>query len=509
MPVNRTRQTLHNSFWGFWERTIHLLFPFILRTIIIKVLSIDYLGLNGLFVSILQVLNMAELGFSSAITYSLYKPIAENDRPFMWAMMCLYRRIYKYIGYGIFTIGLVITPFIPYIIKGDVPDDINIYTLYWLYLANTSLSYLLFAYKQALLDASQRRDLISRTLTIVLSIQYILQIVVLLVFENYYIYYILTPVCTCIFNILLSRVTNKMYPDFQSSGTLPQSTLCDLKQKIKGVVIGKVCMTSRNAISSIILSASFGLATVGIYSNYFLITTSIASIMGIVCTSMSASVGNSMVTESEEKNHQDFRLFTFMYAWLSSIVFSCLISLYQPFMRLWVGDENMFPMPIVALFCLYFFVLTSGDIRTVYMNSKGLWWENRWRTILESSSNVILSLILLQWIGISGVIVGPVLSLIIFNFFMSTSIIYKYCFPHFSMVRYYMSYIAYFIVAASVGIMSYYVCSFTEFESKLVELITRGILSIVVSILLMLLIYHRYSYAKMSMFFLKRIFRHH
>ena len=226
-----------------------------IRTLVINELGANYLGLSGLYVSILQVLNMAELGISSAIVFSLYRPLAEKDKNTVCALMALYRKLYRYIGLGILTVGLCVTPFLSHIIKGDVPNDINIYLLFLLYLANTSLSYLLYAYKSSLLTADQRSDIVNKVQMAIMLLQYILQIAVLIIFKDYYVYYILTPICTCLYNVCLSRIVDYTYPEYKPSGNLPETIVKDLKQRVKGVLIGKICMVSRSAISSILLSA--------------------------------------------------------------------------------------------------------------------------------------------------------------------------------------------------------------------------------------------------------------
>ena len=219
--MNRTQHTLRNSLWGLVSRLVCVFAPFVIRTLIINELGANYLGLSGLYVSILQVLNMAELGISSAIVFSLYRPLAEKDKITVCALMALYKKLYRYIGLSILGIGLCVTPFLSSIIKSDVPDGIDIYLLFLLYLANTSVSYLLYAYKSSLLTADQRSDIVNKILMAVMLLQYVMQIIVLIVFKNYYVYYILTPICTCLYNIYLSRIVDRKYPEYKPSGSLP------------------------------------------------------------------------------------------------------------------------------------------------------------------------------------------------------------------------------------------------------------------------------------------------
>lgn len=500
--MNRTHQTLKNSFWGLISKIISIFSPFIIRTLIINELGANYLGLSGLFTSILQVLNMAELGISSAIVFSLYRPLAEKDRDTICALMALYRKLYRYIGFGILGMGICVTPFLSSIIKSDVPNGINIYILFLLYLLNTSVSYLLYAYKSALLTADQRSDIMSKVYMIIMLFQYILQIIMLIVVRNYYIYYIITPICTCLYNLYLSHVVDKMYPTYKPVGNLSNYSIQDLKQRIKGVLIGKICIVSRNAISSILLSAMMGLVTVAIYTNYFLIITSLSSFTTVFITAMSASVGNSMTTESEEKNHNDFQKFTFIYAWITGVLSVCLLCMYQPFMKLWVGDKLMLPEEIVIAFTLHYFLQTSGDIKSVYMNAKGLWWENRWRTILESVSNIVFSWLFIYWFGVIGAVIGPMISLLIFNFGMSTSIMYKYCFPHFRMSYFFKQYLVYFIATAlSGGLASLLIKGYEPYlASTWISMLSAGLVSLLTVNIIYVLVYQNfqvYSKAKL------------
>jgi len=162
-----------------------LLVPFVMRTAMIYFLGVQYLGLNSLFSSVLQVLNLAELGVGSAMVYSMYKPIADDDTDTICALMRLYKIYYRIIGLVVCVAGLILLPFIPYLIKGEVPPDINVYILYVLNLGATVLSYWLFAYKNSILQAHQRTDMISKVMLVTETVKYILQFVILAIFHNY------------------------------------------------------------------------------------------------------------------------------------------------------------------------------------------------------------------------------------------------------------------------------------------------------------------------------------
>ena len=162
LKSDRIKNTRRNAIWGIVNKFITILLPFITRTVLIYVLGVEYVGINGLFSSILQVLSLAELGFSSAIVYSMYKPLAENDNDVVCALLQFYKKIYRCIGSIVLIIGVALIPFLKYLISGSCPSDVNIYVVYIIYLLNTSCSYFLFAYKKSLLSAVQRQDIISK-----------------------------------------------------------------------------------------------------------------------------------------------------------------------------------------------------------------------------------------------------------------------------------------------------------------------------------------------------------
>lgn len=137
MRLDVKRNTISGAVSGIANKIIASLCPFVLRTIMIYYMGTEYLGLSSLFTSILSMLSLAELGFGGALVYSMYKPIAENDTKSICALMNLYKKVYMVIGTIILAVGIIIMPFVPKMINGSIPDEINIYILYLIYLINT------------------------------------------------------------------------------------------------------------------------------------------------------------------------------------------------------------------------------------------------------------------------------------------------------------------------------------------------------------------------------------
>ena len=175
MKIERTKNATRNIMFNGMSQMMNMLVPFIMRSIILNFLGMEYLGLGGLFRSILSILNLAELGVGSTMVFSMYKPIAEDDTDTICALMKLYRKFYRIIGLVILTVGLILTPFLPNLINGEVTADVNIYVLYYMNLGSTVLSYWMFAYKNCLLSAHQRGDISSKVAIVVHLTEYVLK----------------------------------------------------------------------------------------------------------------------------------------------------------------------------------------------------------------------------------------------------------------------------------------------------------------------------------------------
>lgn len=489
MSTERTKNARRNIISGFTNKMVSIVMPFVIRTVLIKKLGMDYLGLDNLFVSILQILNLSELGVSSAVVYCMYGPIAEHDVKKVNAYYKLIKKIYLFIGIIILTLGLIIMPFLSYLIKGKIPSNINIYILFLIYLFNTVISYLLFAYKNVILNATQRVDVYNNIMTVSRMLMYVVQIMVLLLYSNYYVYIIFLPLSTIINNIITSRYVDNHYKEYYPSGELCEDEKKELKHQVIGLFIGKLCVVTRNSFDSIIVSTYFGLVVTAIYNNYYYIMNAVVSIMLIVSASIIPGIGNSVAIENMEKNYKDFMKFNFIFSWIVGCCTVLLACLYQPFMILWVGEKSMLSQRSAILFAVYFFVLMIGNIRAAYTEATGLWWENKERAILEAITNLILNIVLGRLFGVNGVIFATILTTLVINFIMSSQIIYKYYFKGKKMTEYF-GYSLIWAVTTGVAIV---ICLWLTDLMKItgvLGILFYGIIGVVISCIVFWIIFH-------------------
>lgn len=410
MKLERTKNATKSIAAGLFLKAYQMIMPFLIRTAMIYFMGMQYLGLNSLFASVLQVLNLAELGVGAAMVFSMYKPVAEDDAVTICALMKLYRRYYRIIGLMIGGVGLLLTPVIPKLITGSVPDELNIYILYWLNLGATVLSYWLFAYKNCLLQAHQRADIISIMTVAANTVQYAGQFLVLVFIRNYYVYVVVTLVSVALINVVIGIAATRMYPQYRPRGKLSREEEKKINQKIRDLFTGKLGYVVDKSVDSIVISAFLGLTALAVYQNYFFILTSITGVIEIILTSVIAGLGNSFVVETKEKNRRDLEKFTFLFMWLAGVCTCCFLGMYQPFMEIWVGSEMMLHFGAVVCFALYFYSHSLSRLLNVYKDAAGLWHKDRFRPLTTALVNLTLNLLLVKQWGIYGVLLSTVVA---------------------------------------------------------------------------------------------------
>ena len=477
----------NNVFSGIVRKITAILLPFAIRTAIIYYLGTDYLGLNSLFTSILSVLNLTESGFSSAIIFCMYKPLAENDTDTVCALLNFFRKIYLGIGVLILSIGFVITPLITHLIKGSWPADINIYVLFLIYLANTTISYFFFAYKSALLNAAQRIDVYNWIQTVVFLFQYIIQLIILIVFKNYYMYIIVTPCCTILCNVFTLIYSNKLFPQYQCRGKVEKNVKKVITEKVKGLMIYKLSEVSRNSFDSIVLSSFIGLTAVAIYNNYYYIFSAVYSILVAINQGIQAGVGNALVSKSRKDNYHNLRKLNFWIMWIVAWCTICMICLYQPFMELWVGKKMLLSNVDMVLFALYFYILNMCNARNLYYDGNGLWIEGKWTFILESLGNLFLNLILGKIWGITGVLIATIITIFIFSFIMRTDILFKSYYKK-SAKQFLMDHLKWIITFCVALVLNCSICHCINTGIGIVDLIIKCMISVFVPNLIFLFV---------------------
>lgn len=425
---SRAARAWSNISTGLLYKMLMLILSFAVRTVFTWTLGLEYLGLNSLFTAVLNMLNLAELGFAGALVTSMYEPFAKHDVAKVNALLSIYKIAYRIIGTIILVIGIGITPLIPKLISGSYPSDINLTLVYWINLGGVVACYFAFAYKSCLLTVAQRNDIGNVVHIALMLVQYLIQFSVLFLFKSYYLYITILPIINLAYNLITAAIATRMYPEYACSGSLSKSEFVPIRKKIVGLALSKVSNSLCSGLDSIIISMFIGLVALGKYNLYYYVYAALNAILFVVISSLTSTVGNSMALNSTEDNRQTFSKIDFIWRWILTTITVCLVTLYQPFIELWQGESALFDDQTMKVFCVYFYVQHCAMPVQLYKDAAGLWWEDRWRVLCEGIVNLSLNLLLVSAFGIIGVLLSTIITLLFISFPWQSKVLFRHYF---------------------------------------------------------------------------------
>lgn len=452
---SRTVNSVRNSFVGLISQFSVTIINFIVRTFFIHALNSEYLGVNGLFTNILTVLNFAELGIGNAIVFSMYKPVSNNDKRKVKSLMKLYKTIYHVIGLIILVLGLLVIPFMDVIIKDAPKIEESLILIYLLYLAETVFSYF-YSYKKSLLLAYQKDYLNNLYELFAVIIKSIIQIVILLTVKSYVLYLLVYVLSTILCNILVSRKADKLYPDIRNAEDTPldKRETKNIFNNAKSLVLYKIGKTVNDGTDNIIISSLVGISAVGIYSNYSLILQAVKNAFKSMLNGVTGSVGNLNTSKDIHKRQMVLEQLLLVAVWIFGFASICLLILLEPFIGLWIGDNYLLSFSVVLVIVAIFYLDGTGFVIETYRDTCGLFKEGRIAPLVCAVINIILSIILGKSIGLIGIFIATLISMVLTIFWYNPYIVYKTVFKKFP-GNYYLKYIFYTIIV----IINYLVCS--------------------------------------------------
>ena len=402
------------------------LMDFLCRTVFIHTLSMEFVGIKGLFSNILSILALTELGVGTVLIYSMYKPIAQKEEQRLLALLGFYKKAYTLIACLVGGIGLMLTPFLSYLIK-DCPDIRGLHLIYLLYLCNCVCSYL-FAYKLSILQADQKLYVITLFSCLISAAKNIVQIAALYLTGNFFIYLLIQIPFTLFNNLFISKRADKMYP-FITAKEKPQLSGEEKKEILKNTFAmfnHRVGATILNSTDNLIISRFIGITVVAINDNYVLIVNMINMIVNQLFSALTAGVGSLNATESTETSYQVFKQLHFACFWFYSFCTACLFVLMNPFIELIWGSHYIFPLPVAAIICANFYIIGIRKIPLVFKESMGLLWQDRFKPLAEAAINLAISVAAVYYFGTAGVFAGTFISMVTTSLWVEPYILFKH-----------------------------------------------------------------------------------
>lgn len=476
----RSKKAFVNMVFGIVNQFVLLFANIFVRKAMVATLGIDYLGVNGLFSNILALLNLAESGFGIAISYRLYKPIAENNHTEIQALLHYFSRIYTFIAFIVLGFGVGLIPVLPALINESTIPQNEITLYYFLYLVNSFASYFI-AYKTSFLTAIQKGYYVM-VINSILSILFsALKVYCLIEYSNYTVFLLLTVANTICVNGSVSLAANHKYPYVKNikNQNLDTTEKRRIFDDCKAVILHKIGAYVLVGTDNLVISKFINLSTVGLYSNYLMILNVINNTLSKIVDAMVPAFGDIMVTEGKDNLYEKYNYVTFITFLLTMFCAGMLLNLMQPCIYVLFGADYLLDFKTVLVLVLSFYLSGMRRPISAIKSACGIYQQDKFAALCEAAINVITSIALVKVIGLRGVFWGTIISGLLMPNLVSPYYIYRDIFKR-KFMLYILKNIEYLIICIASVSCTYFVTGALSDVSNLASFIWGTLISMII-----------------------------
>ena len=475
----RIKNSIKNIYISILTQVIITLLGFISRRVFLDSLGSEYLGVNGLLTNVLSMLSLVEGGIGGSIVYNLYKPLAEDDRPRVIALVQLYKKIYGILAALIFILSMALYPLLD-ILVGDTSGISNLGVVYFLFVFKNVVSYL-NAHKWSLINADQKGYVLARYNLLFNVITTISKIMVLSITHNYILYLVIEVLIFLIQNIWNGSIVNKRYSyiKVKEKYEVDKETKATLSKNVKAMFLHNVGGYCVFGTDNILISALVNLKTVGLYSNYTMIINQLKGLLTPLIDGIGASVGNLIVTESKEKSYEIFNVVYLINFWIYGFCSIVLFNLLEPFIDLWLGKGLLLDKFTFVVILLNFYITGLRSCIITFKTKGGIFDNDKYVPIIESIINLGASIVLAKLFGLVGIFLGTTISTIAIPFWLQPKLVYNNIFDK-SSIEYFSKYFKYLFITIFTGILTTLLCRYIEINNLFLQLVVKGVVSTII-----------------------------
>lgn len=490
----RVKNSIKNIYISIFTQLVITLLGFISRRVFISSLGSEYLGVNGLLTNVLSMLSLVEGGIGTSIVYNLYKPLVEDDKPRVVALIQLYKKTYAILAIIVFVLSMALYPFLGVLVKqSDGISDLAI--VYFLFVFKNIVSYL-NAHKWSLINADQKGYVLARYNLLFNIITTIAKIVVLATTQNYVLYLVIEVLIFLVQNIWNGKVVNERYPyiKVKEKFEVDKDTKETMKENVKAMFLHNVGGYCVFGTDNILISALVNLKTVGLYSNYTMIINQLKGLLIPIIDGIGASVGNLIATESKEKSYEIFNVVYLINFWIYGFCSIILFNLLEPFIDFWLGKGLLLDKFTFVIILLNFYISGLRSSIITFKTKGGIFRNDKYVPIIESVINLGASIILAKNYGLVGIFLGTTVSTLAIPFWLQPKLVYNNVFNK-SVIEYFKKYFIYFLLTIVAGVVTTFLCSKIIVNNLFIQLVTKGIICVVsVNVVFIVALYNSFEF---------------
>lgn len=460
-------------------KVITMIMAVVVKMALVDVCGNEVNGLNALYISIIGVLSVAELGIGSAITFCMYKPIVEGDSDTVSALYQLFKKLYLIIGSIIFFGGLAITPFLPLLAKDYTDINVNMYVTFILILFSIAVTYM-FSAKTSLINAYKNNYITTGITQGGVVFQYVLQIIALYITKSFIYYLICRIIAASVQWVATEIITRRKYcAIINCKAKLNDDTKCIVKKNVKALFMHKIGYVLVNTVDSVVISSFVGVVSLGEYSNYTMILSSMTGIITLIFTSLTSVIGHLCVEEDAETSRKYCESFHLLNFFIGTIFFLGYYAVIDNLIAILFSSELVVSRSVSFVITLNGFVQFMRRSTLTFRDATGSFYGDRWKPLLEGAVNIVLSILFVNIIGVAGVILATIITNLLICHIVEPYVLYRNAFNNYPNSFYLKNYgmMVIFFVAL---IMLDYVTP--QLSNEYIGLIVNGLISIVLSV---------------------------
>ena len=410
----RTQNVKLNAVYAIVCQAVIIVTTMVTRKVFLNHLGAELLGVNSLFSDVLVLFSFADLGIGTAIMFSMYKPIADNDDNKVKSLLLYYRRINNIVIISLLIISIGFVPFL-WALKTDIPVSELIW--YYFLFQLTNIAEYIWAYRENYVVACQNERLLSVVNLLYSLVKNSIQIIVIVVLDNFVFYLIVGGGCILIKKILVNEYIKKRYPVTRLIGSenLSEIERKEVLSKSKALLITRIGNLIINQTDGLVVSYIINVTTWGLASNYLMIKRAVFQMTDKIYDSVLPSMGNLVSYGDKKKELSVFLKYDFINTWIHTFCFTSLFCLSSPFVSLFFGNDVVLPESFTFVFFFAAFIDGLRSPISVIREANGTYEKDKWYTIVAAAVNLIVSIPLAMIYGLEGVFIGTICAMLVLH----------------------------------------------------------------------------------------------
>jgi len=493
----RTYNAIINSIVGIISSIVTIILNFIVRVTIVHILGDEINGIHSLFQSITNIISLIEAGFSTAMVIHLYKPIKEGNHYTVKAILSFYKKIYTHIALIYIVICLFVNIFLlQFLVKTNIPiTQVRIFFL--IYTLITPLDYLT-CYKISILFAEQKNRVKVVIATLSELVFRTMQIISVIVLRQYYVFLILLIVEKVACNILCAKYISKRhtYLKDKTSALISDNIKKSIFNTVKPIFINNLSSNIQTSAKGVLISILLGnVSNVGYYGNYQLVIACAQQLFSQFGAAITSSFGNLAVENDKYYMYQVYRKITFILNSIAIVFCSGFICCIQIFILIFFGSRFLLSFSNVIILTIGLLIELMKVPIVSIQNAMGLHDKDQIVMVIQAISAVLFGFIFGVNFGMNGILFGLMLPQFLCTLINKGIVINKEAFN--SSPIDFICFFFYDILKGIITITScYFISLFINTGNIIIDLLLKGLISIIVSFICLFLLSFRSKYFK-------------